>query len=448
MAVCNDTTRLSRRCRGRLGRSRDSGTVLAATVSLVVMLRPQVLHDTGLSIPPGLLESRKHVRWLVGLGTLLVVALVTYAIAMRARNSGGPEYRTMPVERRTVVQTVDATGTLDVAVRLDVPAPIAARLDSIEVAPGAPVHRGQILARLAEGAVTIEVRGAVAERSAAGSRVEEARTALDAISERRRKVEGLAAHGLASQRDVEAARSEEARAKAAARAAAAEANVASEKVRASREQQRLLTIVAPIDGVVIVSPDHPGTVVSPEQQPLFVLGSSLDTMRLDAEVAEADIGPLKPGQDAEFTVPAFSGRTFGAKVERLELQGRKEGASVLYPMTLTVPNPDHVLLPGMTATIKVKVARVENAVAVREVALRFTPEDAPPASPRSRLWQKVDSKLVAVPVVSGISDGVFTEILLPQHSALHPGDDVVVGLAYRATETSNTAPGITLGSRQ
>jgi HlyD family secretion protein len=109
-----------------------------------------------------------------------------------------------------------------------------------------------------------------------------------------------------------------------------------------------------------------------------------------------------------------------------------------------VDNPEGLLLPGMTARVRMEVARAEQVLAVHEAALRFTPPEAQPAELRSRVWRRVSgSQLDPVRVKVGISDGVHAEVAPLAGSALSVGDELVVGLAQ--IEPGSDVPRITLG---
>jgi HlyD family secretion protein len=155
---------------------------------------------------------------------------------------------------------------------------------------------------------------------------------------------------------------------------------------------------------------------------------------------------VRPEQPAQFTVPAFESVVFDARIARLDLEPRRERGSISYAVTLLVPNPERRLLPGMTATVRIDVARVDGALTVREAALRFNPEGSAGA-PRTRIWRlRGRGHLEAVPVVPGISDGAYTEVRAQPGADLRAGDPIVIGVvAPRELETPTR--GVSLGNR-
>jgi HlyD family secretion protein len=403
--------------------------------------------DVQLHIPE-LGKRARRTRWLVGL--LLVISAGGLATAYFLRSSPLREtYRSLPVTRQNIVRVVEATGHLDASARVQVSAKAAGHLAEIRVAPGDTVKRGQILARLDDRASEIGVRSAGATLQASVWRVAEAKTAHESSVAELERVQRLAGRGLASAADVEAAQAVAARADAQLKAAGAEKSVASDNVAAARFGQNLGDIVAPIDGIVLVGPENPGAPVSPERAPLFVVATPLARLRIDADVSEADIGDLRVGQTASFEVQAYPGRSWTARVERIGLEPTRDGAVVTYPVLLSAENPDGRLLPGMTAAVRIEVARANGVLAVREAALRFTPEEAAEAPSRSRVWlHRGVSQLTALAVKPGLSDGAYTEVKPDAPAELNPGDRVAVGLLAAAQSDGRAQPGVSLGSKK
>ncbi len=400
--------------------------------------------EQSLVIPPEVRRGVRRRRWVVvAIVAVIAAGAGTYQLA---RNRTQPtEYRTTLVERRTVVRVVEATGHLEVTTRVDVPLPEQGRLVKVLVKEGERVAAGQPLAQLDERAAVIALRGAQATVAAAGSRVSEAETALKAASEARERLERLAQKELASANDLTAARTVESRARAALATARAERAATSQGLKSAELTQTLTTTVAaPIDGVVLQAPESLGPVADPTRRAAFVVGSALEVLRVDADVAESEVGLLRPGQLAHFTVPAFPGRSFGGRVERIGIDAQRTGAAVRYPVELRADNPGRVLLPGMTATVTIEVDRAESTLAVREAALRYRPEGSTEGAPRRQVWTVTSKGIEAIPVKPGISDGAFTQIE-PQAPAVLPvGTRLALGVIASDTD-KGAGPGIKLG---
>jgi HlyD family secretion protein len=352
------------------------------------------------------------------------------------------------VEKRTIVRVVEATGHLDARSRVEVAPPVAGHLAEIKVAPGDVVEKGQLLAKLDDRATALGVRGAGATLEASVWRVAEVRAAADSAEQEMRRVERLKARGLASAQDLDAAKAALERARAVVKAADAEKSLAADNVAVAKVGHNLGDIVSPIAGIVLSAPENAGVGVSPERGALFVVATPLDAMRIDADVSEADIGEVHVGQTAHFEVQTFPGREFTAKVERIGLDSKREGAVVTYTVMLTADNHEKLLLPGMTAAVRIEIATAKDAVAVREAALRFTPAGADPAEPRTRVWRRrTSSELEPITVKLGLSDGAYTEVHATPEDALQPGDPVVVGLLQKKSDDA-AKPGVSLGNKK
>jgi HlyD family secretion protein len=377
-------------------------------------------------------------------------ALIVGFVVYRDRSRPNPEiYRTVEVTRRDVIRVIEATGHLDARSRFEVPPPYPARLAQIAVKEGDRVAKGQLLARLDDRSGSFAVQNAGASKEAATWRMAEARTALDAAREEQKRIQRLAERGLASKQEVAAAANAVARAHAASEAARAETNIAAGQLASAKFERNLGDVIAPIDGVVLSAPENLGTAVSPEHS-LFVIGEPLELMRVDVDVGEADIGEVRVGQNTSFEVQTFPGRTFGARVERVGVEPKREGSVISYPVLLIADNRDGALLPGMTAAVKLEVARAANVLTVREGALRFVPNDAEPAASRTRVFRHVGpSRLEPVMVTPGLSDGVYTEVKPSTENALSEHDQVAVGLLRpdAALAAGAGQPGISLGKK-
>ena len=213
-------------------------------------------------------------------------------------------------------------------------------------------------------------------------------------------------------------------------------------------------IVSPIDGIVLARLIEPGqTVTAGFTTPvLFKLAENLTQMTLHVDIDEADVGSVKVGQDATFTVSAYLSRPFPARITRVGFGSTLKENVVTYVAELSVANDELLLRPGMTATASIAAVQRQDVLLVPNAALRFTPGAAPakaaaggaellsklmPGPPRGapkragavdvkhaerKLWLLRDGAPVAVSVTAGLSDGRRTEI----SGAVHEGDAVIV----------------------
>jgi HlyD family secretion protein len=216
-------------------------------------------------------------------------------------------------------------------------------------------------------------------------------------------------------------------------------------VASAQLENQLSRLESPVSGVVLRAPERLGAAVSPEAGPLFVIGEPLTSLRIDASVSETDVARVKPGTAAQIEVSAVPGRAFTGRVERVAIDANRVEGAVLYPVVLSVDNPERVLLPGMTARVRMEVARANDALSVHEAALRYTPEGAPAGSPRTRVWRRIGpDRLEPVDVRTLVSDGVYTQVEPVGGSQLKLGDALAVGLLR---PEAKDAPRVTLGKK-
>jgi HlyD family secretion protein len=391
-------------------------------------------------------QRRGKRRWLIVL--LVAAALVAGYFLFWSRPGPADVYRLSPVERRTIRQTVEAFGSLDVLHRVYVPAPRPGQLAEIYVRRGAMVTAGQPLAKLDATGATAELSAAQTAASASAAAVERARAARTSAAEERARLERLLERGLVSASAVTAARASEAEATAALRAAEARRDLDTQAAGSARLRRDETTLRAPVAGFVLSAPDDIGGLVGPQAGPLFVISAPLADLLLTVPVSEADIGLVRVGQGAEFSVSAYPDRRFPARVDELESEPQRSGSSVSYRVKLRVQNPEGLLLPGMTTNVTLEIAEATEALAVREAALRFSPDNSAETS-RTRVWKEVSGgQLEAIPVTAGISDGAYTAVIPADPAQLAPGDQVAVGFTAGSAPKSTKGPGISLGSKQ
>jgi HlyD family secretion protein len=337
---------------------------------------------------------RRHLKWIgIGLAALLVILLAWRFMA----GGGAVEYATEPVARGNLNVTVSATGKLAPTNQVQVGSELSGLVEQVAVDVNDRVVRGQAMAILDTSRLddTITQSQAAlnanqAQVSQAQATVQESRAQLARLEE----VSRLSGGRVPAQVEMEQARAALARAVAAVRAT--QANVASARAALSSNvtQRSKAVIRSPVNGVVLARQVDAGqTVAASFNTPtLFVIAEDLSAMELEVAIDEADVGSVKEGQEASFTVDAFPGHTFPARIVRVDLgsnlsaqtetaaSGTTQGQVVSYAATLSVSNPEQQLRPGMTATAEITTMAKANVLLVPNSALRFTPSDGAAAA--------------------------------------------------------------------
>jgi len=204
-------------------------------------------------------------------------------------------------------------------------------------------------------------------------------------------------------------------------------------------------IVSPVEGTVVSRNVTGGqTVAASFQTPtLFLIATDLKQMEVDTNTSEGDMGGIKAGDTATFTVDAYPQRTFHGKVTQVRQSPSTVQNVVTYDVVLGVDNSDLALMPGMTASTVIVVDQRDNVLRVPDQALRYTPSHpsangapgAPPAGPH--VWVLRGGKPVAVGIVTGLDDGNFTEIV---KGDLQAGEQVITAETSGGNGQSNMPP--------
>lgn len=405
---------------------------------------------------------------------ILVVVLGTGA-AWRIWGAKGPPvsaYVTAPVDRGSIIGRVTATGTVSALVTVQVGTQVSGRISSLGADFNSSVKKGQVLATLDPRLFEAAVAQARANELAATGNLEKAKAqAFDAQRTMARQKQLVEQH-LIAQADYDTVQS--AAAVAAAGITSAEGALA--QSRASRQQAEInlgyATIISPIDGTVVSrAVDIGQTVAASLQAPtIFTIAENLSKMQVDTNVAEADVGKLKEGLDASFTVDAFPNRTFQGKIRQIRFAPQVVSNVVTYDAVIDVANPELLLRPGMTANVTFVYARVDEGLRVPNAALRFRldlptaatataggkgspngdggsgmrrPRDDGKAMDRKRLWVLRQGKPEMVGLEAGLTDGSYTEV---KSGALEEGELVIVDKQGGAEGATPTAPGRSPGA--
>jgi len=361
-------------------------------------------------------------------------------------------YVTQPAEKGDITVEVSATGALQPLIQVDISSELSGVMRSVAVDENQLVKKGDVLAVLDTVRLAAQIERAEASTKAAAAKVTEAKTTMQETEQARIRAAALANRGMVTEQALEAATA--ARDRASANVAISEANLAIAQAELKLQQADLQksTIYAPIDGIVLTRSVNPGqTVASSMQAPvLFVLAANLENMELKAAVDEADIGSVKPGQIARFTVDAFPERKFDAEIREISFASVATEGVVTYDARLNVDNQELLLRPGMTATVAIVTREARDVVMVPAAAFRFSPQTTERRAfslrdmfmPRigRRSGQRQDQRLAeagmrtlyifkddapeAIGVKTGATDGESIEIL----SGVTEGDQIVTGV--------------------
>jgi HlyD family secretion protein len=324
---------------------------------------------------------------------LLVAVLVLGALGAwfwqrSVKNKGsGPRYVTAQAKVGPLRETVMATGKFKGLDSVDVGAQISGRVAKVAVDFNDQVKAGQTLAEIDPAQLVSRVEQSRAQVSAADASVRLAKATLAQSKAALARAKDMADKGLISSKDLEAAQADAERAEASVGSAQSQAILSRASLKDAETSLSWTTIKAPIDGVILARLVEPGqTVAASLQSPvLFTVARDLTQLTLYVDIDEADIGKLREGQDASFTVGAWPTRKFVSKVISVHNLPTAGQTVVTYQAVLSVDNKDLLLRPGMTATASIVTSDRPEVLTVPDAALRYTPpappKDKPAASP-------------------------------------------------------------------
>jgi len=391
-------------------------------------------------------------RVLFRTGIWMALALVFAADPVQAfaqKVSQQSAYRLAVIEKGDITRSVVASGILNPVEIVEVSSQLSGQVAGLTVDFNDRVRRGQELARLDDAtyaAVVAKMRGelqvAAAGKEAAAASVLAAKARHDEAGRDFRSKLSLQLKGTVSKRELDNAKAaaDEARADLAAARANVDLQIARISVATAQLDEAGINLArtiirAPIDGIVIRrSVDLGQTVAASLQAPtLFTIAKDLVQMEVTTFVNEADIGLIRRGQRALFTVDAYPARGFAGVVMEIRKSPQVIENVTTYPVILSVSNPDDALLPGMTAEVHVIVAERKNVLKVPNAALRFFPAGQQRPSNVKHgtglLWVlNDDGGLSSKQVDLGYSDNAFTEI---NGNEVRAGQRSVIGYQSR-----------------
>jgi len=446
-----------------------------------------------------------YATWAVVIG--VVIALAVGVGLWRAHSQNAIGYQTVTVERGPIQASVTATGTVNAVVDVQVGSQVSGNIKALYADFNTKVTKGQLVALIDPQVFQTQVDQAQAAAASARSAVitaeaqvqkanadlsgtmasekgvesvlaKDRANALNAANQFQRQ-DSLFKEGITSQQDHDSAK---------ANMDAAEAQVAADQSQIEASKQGILSaqaqvrvaqaqlgsaqaqsrqseaalqqanvnlahtrITAPVDGTVIARRMDVGqTVAASFAAPtIFEIAQDLTKMQVDTNVDESDIGNIKAGQDATFTVDAYPGNTFRGQIAAVRQAPINTQNVVTYDVVIAVANPDLKLLPGMTANARILTAKLDHVLKVPNAVLRLRPSAAVvsqlglPAAPagKQQVYVLSQGKAKAVPVTFGLSDGKSTAVTA---GGLREGDPVIVSFTKGANSTAArtaSAPG-------
>lgn len=412
----------------------------------------------------------KKIKLKIGISALVITSLTLFIVYACKEKVEPYTFETEKVERMSIVNTITATGTLEATTTVEVGTQVSGVIEKLYVDFNSVVKKGQLLAEIDKTSLQSSLDEAEAS-------LDNAKAELEYQLSTYERIKVLSDKQLVAKADYDQAKYNYDKAKASMKTSQARYDKAIVNLNYA-------SIYSPIDGVIMNrAVDEGQTVAASFNTPtLFSIANDLTQMQVEADVDEADIGQVKNDQRVEFTVDAFPDKIFDGKVLEIRLQPVESSNVITYTVVVDAPNPEKMLMPGMTAIITTYIEEINDVLSVPGKAVRFTPDrevmmaymedmgitpgqrrmnssGAEGAKPESRgtiaanmpareentnadvsrVWVRKGDIIRPVIIESGVSDGNNTEV----KSGLSEGDEVVVSMVANVkttTKKSTTNP--------
>lgn len=384
-------------------------------------------------------------------GSLIALSLVLLIVGGAAAYWGSrdtrPTWKFAKIEKGSLTAQVSATGTLAPVVSVQVGSQVSGQIKEVLVDFNSEVKTGQLIARLDPENFQHRMHQAKADLEAAQASIAVNQATLNEAQRDFDRKNHLVEKRFLSPAELDKARSTREAAEAQLKSSQAQGRQREAQLAQARVELNRTAIRAPIAGIVIKRSIEPGqTVAASLQSPeLFVIAKNLADMQIETAIDEADIGRIRVDQKATFTVDAFPGRVFEGTVRQMRKAAQVISNVVTYTVIISAANPELILMPGMTANVRIVTAKKETVLKVPNAALRFKPPaDKKASSPNDPKISKVSKERPSsrifildaegnpkiTPLKTGLTDGIMTEIL---EGDITEGTEILVGTVASTT---------------
>lgn len=359
---------------------------------------------------------------IIALGAFLALVLV-----LLITNKKAVRYITKPVTQETITQYVEASGTIKPINTIEVGTQVSGTVAKIYVDYNSVVKKGDLLAELDPSLFQANVDQSTAKLSNAKAAYAKATSTLNYKKNNYLRYKHLYDKNYVSKDEVELAYANYQQALAEVAAANAEVSAAQATLTNNLTNLGYSKITSPVDGTVILRAVDVGqTVAASFNTPtLFEVAKDLTQMQIETSVSEADIGKIKVGQKAKYTLDGYQNRVFEGEVTQVRLASTTTNNVVTYTAIVSVDNSEGLVIPGMSANVSIITNSVKDALCVPIAALKFTPDTTKKYETQG-IWIQTKTGLKRYDIELGVSDDNKVQIISDEIKA---GDKVVVASA-------------------
>jgi HlyD family secretion protein len=381
------------------------------------------------------------------IGLIVVIALGVVLFFVFKNKDGKQKYITDKITRGDIKSTVSATGTVNAVTTVQVGTQVSGTIQKLFVDFNSPVKKGQLLAQIDPAIFDAQVGQARANLLSAKANLEKSQVMLRDTKTTLERNKILYAKNFIAKSDLDTSETNYLSAIAQIKVSEAQIQQAQAALDSSAINLKYAKILSPVNGTVISrNIDIGQTVAASFQTPtLFTIAQDLTKMQIDTSVDESDIGKVKAGQKAAFTVDAYPESTFNGEVSVVRNAPINISNVVTYNAVIIVDNTDLKLKPGMTANVSVGTEIKQSVVRVPNAALRFKPATSATITDQKGtkgpkgpgVWILENNKPKNVKITTGISDGNYTEVTSGE---LTEGQQIITD-SSNGTKKNDPAPG-------
>ena len=335
------------------------------------------------------------------------------------------KYTTKPLERCTITQVVEASGTINPVNIVSVGSTVSGLIQDIYVDFNSQVKKGQILAQIDPRNFEATVQQNQAQIANAQAQIARLQAVVDYDRKMYERYKTLYAKNFVAKSELDQMQSNYLSDLAQIKAAQAQVNQYRANLKTAQTNLSYTQIIAPVDGTVISREIDVGQPVAASFQApeLFTIAQDLTKMQIEVNVSEADIGKVKDGQEVTYTLDGYPDSIFKGKVTQVRISPTTVSNVVTYTVIVDVKNDDLKLIPGMTANVSIITDKSEDVMCAPTIALKFNPNTDGQRYKTQGLWILDKNKPKRVNIETGASDDSNIEVISKE---LSDGDRIIV----------------------
>ena len=351
---------------------------------------------------------------LIGVLAVLLIGIFMFL----PKNKKAQDVKTMPIIKKNMTQTVEASGTVNPVQSVNIGSQVSGRIYRLYVDYNSKVKKGQILAEIDPALFQASVDKAKGDVNSAKANFEKVKAQVTYNKANYERYSRLYKKHYVSKDEVEASYRTYMSSKAELAAMKASIQQATANLETATTNLNYTKIISPVDGVIVSrSVDVGQTVAASFQTPqIFVVAEDLTKMQIEVSVSEADIGKIKEGQRAEYTLDGYPDETFEGTVSQVRINPTTVSNVTTYTAIVSVNNDEKILKPGMNANVSIIVNDKQDLLCVPNGALKYVPEGNTERYKEQGIWILKNKKPVRITVKTGLKDGDYTEVESPEIS--------------------------------